>query len=34
MPGVDSDLAFTVVCALLLVIAAGEIWFFRKKHWI
>lgn len=34
MPGVDSDLAFTIVCALLLVMAAGEIWFFRKKHWI
>ena len=34
MPGVDSPIAFALVCGLLVVIAIAEIWFFRKKHLI
>ena len=34
MPGVESSSAFWVTCALLLVIAAGEIWLFRKLKWV
>lgn len=34
MPGVESGDAFWITCALLLVIAAGEIWLFRKLKWV
>lgn len=34
MPGVDSSIAFAVVCVLLVVIGLGQIWFFRRKRWL
>lgn len=34
MPGVESPVAFAIVCGLLVLMAIGEIWFFRLKRWI
>jgi len=31
MPGVDSSYAFTIVCILLVVLAMGQIWFFKRQ---
>lgn len=34
MPGVDSPAAFWIVCAVLAVIVAAEVWILRRKGWI
>ena len=34
IPGAESKSAFWVVCALMGVLVAAEVWFFRKKKWI
>lgn len=34
MPGTDSGAAFWIVCGLLAVVVAFEIWIFRRKRWI
>ena len=34
MPGVDSPVAFAMVCVLLLAVTGFEIWLFRLKRWI
>lgn len=34
MPGVESGSAFWVICILLVVIVAGELWLFRRMKWI
>ena len=34
LPGTQNPLAFTVVCLLLLVIAAIEVWLFKKMRWL
>ncbi len=33
IPGSENKLAFLIVCAVLGVIAAIQVWLFRKKHW-
>lgn len=34
MPGVDSDLAFAVVCAGMAIVLAVELWLLRRLRWI
>lgn len=34
IPGTDNPIAFALVCVLLLVIALGQIWLFKRKHWM
>lgn len=34
IPGSDFPLAFAVVCGLLLMLAAGQLWLLRRKHWM
>ncbi len=34
MPGVDSHWAFIIVCIILVVVAAGQVIFFRRKGWM
>ncbi len=34
MPGVESPVAFAVLCGALVVIAAGIVWAFRRMKWI
>ena len=34
IPGTENPYAFTLLCVLLVVLAAFLIWLFRKKHWI
>lgn len=34
MPGVNSPIAFTIVCLLLVGLAIGEIWFLRRRKWL
>ena len=34
MPGVDSHWAFIVVCVILVVVAVGQVVFFRRKGWM
>ena len=33
IPGSENKLAFFIVCGILIVIAAVQVWIFRKKHW-
>lgn len=33
IPGSENKLAFLIVCGILGVIAAIQVWLFRKKHW-
>ncbi|HSH69870.1 MAG TPA: zinc transporter ZntB, partial [Deferrisomatales bacterium] len=34
IPGTENPLAFTLVCVLLLVVAALQAWLFRRMRWI
>lgn len=34
IPGTNNPMAFTIVCALLLVVAAIQVWIFRRFKWI
>ena len=34
MPGVESKSSFWILCAILVVMAAGQIWLFRRLRWI
>jgi zinc transporter len=34
MPGVDSHWAFIIVCVILVVVAVGQVIFFRRKGWM
>jgi zinc transporter len=34
LPGVDSPFAFTIVCVLMVLLAVGEYWLFRRKKWL
>lgn len=34
IPGVENHWAFAIFCILLLFIAAGQIWLFKKKKWM
>lgn len=34
IPLADSGLGFALVCLLMLAIAAGELWWFRRKRWL
>ena len=34
MPGVENGWAFWITCALLVVLAAAEVWLFRRLKWI
>ena len=34
MPGVDSPVAFTIVCVILVLIGLGQLWLFRRMRWL
>ena len=34
MPGAESNVAFWLVCVLLVVLAIGQFWWFRRRSWI
>lgn len=34
MPGVDSHWAFIIVCVILVIVAVGQVIFFRRKGWM
>jgi zinc transporter len=34
MPGIENNLAFTIVCILLVALAGVQYWIFRLKHWL
>lgn len=34
IPGTESNLAFTIVCILLLALAGIQYWIFRRRHWL
>lgn len=34
IPGEDSNWAFAIFCILLMIIAAGQLWLFKRKKWM
>ena len=34
IPGTESHWAFTIFCVLLLIVAAGQVWLFKRKKWM
>lgn len=34
IPGTNNPWAFTIFCVILVLIATGQVWFFRKKRWM
>ena len=34
IPGADTPFAFAIVCGLMVLLAIGEIWFFRSRKWL
>lgn len=34
IPGTDNNWAFTILCGLLVVIAAAQVWVFKRKKWM
>ena len=34
MPGVDSHWAFIIVCVILVLVAVGQVMFFRREGWM
>ncbi|NND96891.1 MAG: zinc transporter ZntB [Pirellulaceae bacterium] len=34
IPGTENHWAFTIFCVLLLVVAGGQVWLFKRKRWM
>lgn len=34
IPGTENHWAFTIFCVLLLLVAAGQVWLFKRKKWM
>ena len=34
IPGTESNISFAIVSASLVILAASQYWFFRRKHWL
>ncbi len=34
IPGTENHWAFTIFCVLLLIVAVGQVWLFKRKKWI
>ncbi len=34
IPGTESHWAFTIFCVVLLIVAGGQVWLFKRKKWI
>ncbi len=34
IPGAENQLAFTLVCVLLLGLAGVQVWALRRRHWL
>lgn len=34
IPGTENHWAFTIFCVLLLIIAGGQVWLFKRKRWM
>ena len=34
IPGTENPWAFAIFCVLLLIIAGGQIWLFKRKKWM
>ncbi len=34
IPGTENHWAFTIFCVLLLIVAGGQVWFFKRKKWM
>jgi zinc transporter len=34
IPGTESHWAFAIFCVLLLIVAVGQVWLFKRKKWM